>query len=85
MENGALELVIGTYGRALTVGGLIAVDGQTGEIVMDWNSLGMMRGWCTVTIDSDTSHDIEKASMKAPTIDRRGEVALWEDLVKLFQ
>eukprot|EP00746_Dinoflagellata_sp_MGD_P076570 gnl/MRDRNA2_/MRDRNA2_30823_c0_seq1.p1 gnl/MRDRNA2_/MRDRNA2_30823_c0~~gnl/MRDRNA2_/MRDRNA2_30823_c0_seq1.p1 ORF type:complete len:304 (+),score=65.20 gnl/MRDRNA2_/MRDRNA2_30823_c0_seq1:94-912(+) len=74
-------------GMPANAGGLIAIDGKTGAIVLDYNSRGMMRGWCTVTVGGSTCINgtgDEPAPKKAAIIDRKGQVALWEEAVELF-
>jgi predicted GNAT family N-acyltransferase len=75
-------------------GGIVSVSGRTGQVVMDFNSLGMFRGWAARSketaeakgygvVGGDSSELKREATVGASAVGVGGvgQVGIWEELV----
>lgn len=60
-------------------GGFICVDARSGDLVLDFNSLGMMRGWCRRVGAPSTPADAAANEWTG-----RAEVGIWEESLCIY-
>lgn len=80
MRFNSLHLTAGEDARVLSPGsgGVICINAHRnpGQVVMEFNSEGMFRGWASLHRGSGDSSGEE-----VPLVNRRAQVGIWEELV----